>query len=177
MLTEMALAFNGDWAAQVDANRVWSGNVKADRPFVALLVAESGERLFWAKTEVCESPTAITLNLHPLRDPAHIQPILIVRDGYLQELTVHLRSPDEPVRSILPRGGKVGALEGAFVIPSDPEARLGLLFLARDDVKVGRSGVWRPRSTTEGLLPPSLSVPLNGGREGVITPEASRDAV
>ena len=177
MLTEMPIAFDGDWAVPVDANRVWSGSARTDRPSVALVVAQRGGQLLWAKTEVCQSPASITLNLHPLRDPTHIQPILIVGDGYLQEVTVHLRSPMDAVRSILPKSGSAGALEGAFLIPSDPETRFSLLFLAREDVSVGRTGVWRPKATTDGLLPSMLSPVLAGGRKGMIDVGAKRDAV
>ncbi len=177
VLTEMPIVFDGDWAVRVDANRVWSGSARTKRPFVALVVAQREGQLLWAKTEVCQSPASITLNLHPLRDPTHIQPILIVGNGYLQEVTVHLRSPMDAVRSILPKSGRAGALEGAFLIPSDPETRFSLLFLAREDVRVGRTGVWRPRTIMDGLLPCMLAAVLAGGRKGLIDVGAKREAI
>jgi|GEM_PF-4935556 len=168
MLTAMSLAFDGDWTVPVDGNKRWSGTVHADRPFVALLVAETGRRLFWAKTEVCDPPAPITFDVHPLRDPSHVQPIMKVRDGFLQDVTVFLRTPDSVVLPTLPKVGEAGLLLRAFVVPSDPETTFSMMLLARDDVRVGRTGVWRPKAAIQPLLPSIVVIPLYGGRKGVV---------
>jgi hypothetical protein len=173
----MELELEGDWVPSTDSNRRWSGTIRANRSFVALLVATAGVRLFWGKTEVCQSPLSITLHLHPLRSPLDIQPILMVGDGYIQEVTATLPSAESAIRTCFRARPQAGILEQAFVIPSEPPTNLGILLLARDDVHVGRSGVWRPKPAVGALLPPNLSIPLSGGRKGFVDVEGTPGAV
>ena len=177
MLTEMTLGFDGGWVAQVDANLRWSGEVRCDRRFVGLVVGTASDRLHWAKTEVCEPRTTIVLDLHPLRAPFDTQLILIVGNGYLEDMKAAISAEQSAVKAVLPKSGDTGVLQEAFVVRSEPPASLGILFLAREDVRVGRTGVWRPRTSVEHLLPQTLMVPLQGGRKGVIEVARVHDAV
>ena len=58
------------------------------------------------------------------------------------------------------------SLRALFVVPSDPEATFRMMLLAREDVQVGRTGVWRPKETVRPLLSSIVAIPLNGGWKG-----------
>jgi hypothetical protein len=82
------------------------------------------------------------------------------------------------VRIVLPERGEPGVLQDLFIVLSSPSVSLGLLLLAREDVRLGRAGVWRPKaSVDQRLLPAGVLIPIQGGRKGDIEVARARDAV
>src|SRR5688572_24821871 len=117
MLTTVDLVFGGGWVPSVEPNIRWTGEVRCDRSFVALLVGRTSGHLFWAKTEVCHPPIAITLDVHPLSyASSEVQLILTVADGWLQDLVVTVPSLPSAVSPVLPEQGEAGVLQNAFIV-------------------------------------------------------------
>jgi len=169
MLTRMEVELSGGWDPPVDGNLRWNGEVHCDRPFVGLLVGSAKDRLYWAKTEVCQPPTFMSLTLHPLRAPLETQLMFHVGSGYLTRMIAAVHPQAAAVRIVLPERVETGVRHGLFVILSNPSANLGALFLAREDVKVGRTGVWRPKAGVDrSLLPSDLLIPLQCAGNGDI---------
>jgi hypothetical protein len=161
------IAIAGQWIASVAPNKRWAGEVRSDRPFVTLLLATTPERLFWAKTEVCPSVGAqLVLDVHPLSwSTPETQLIFRVHDGWIQDVVVSMPSQQE-VQPYAPGHALAGALLRVFNVASRPATSLELVILAREDVRLGRSGVWRPREGSLPSLPVAVMHALKGGRAG-----------
>jgi hypothetical protein len=167
MLTPLDVAITGDWIASAGPNQRWAGELRCDRPCVALLVATTPERWFWAKTEVCTpAGTPIILDVHPLSYTMQdTQLILVVRGGWIQDLVISPLSRG----AVVPKTSDhvpAGVLFSVFTVEARPSAKLALVFLAREDVRMGRSGLWRPHARAIGLLPTELTPAFAGGRSG-----------
>ena len=75
-------------------------------------------------------------------------------------------SPPQEVQPCVPDHARAGALLRLFNVESQPAAAFELFILAREDVRVGRSGVWRPRDGSFPSLPGTVIQALKGGRAG-----------
>jgi hypothetical protein len=169
MLTSIAVTFAGGWVTINPPNHRWQGEIRCSRSFVALLVGVTPDRLSWAKTSVLGAPTRVVVDLHPLSSSGNeTQVIFLVGDGFLQDLTVSAASSPDVLRPVLPREVATGILHPAFEIASTPAATLSLLFLAREDIRRGRSGVWRPRTDATAFLPARVLDGLTGARTGSV---------
>ncbi|HTA21026.1 MAG TPA: hypothetical protein VK989_17155 [Polyangia bacterium] len=166
MLTKMDIDALGGWAPQVDGNLRWNGEVRCDRSFVALLVGSANGHLHWAKTELCEPRSLLVLTLHPLRPPLGTQLMFHVGNGFLTNMVAAIEPSARAVTIRLPSRGEAGVLHDLFVVPSESPATLGVLLLAREDVRLGRTGVWRPKAAVSEELPEALHVALEGARKG-----------
>jgi hypothetical protein len=168
-LTPLRASIEGDWLAPSDAaNRRWNGRIEASGRFAALLLAETAGRTWWAKSELA-GPGAVPLllDVHLLRwDALDFQLIFFCASGWIQDLRVRASS-----REFLPTCQRPAAIEPGqpftlFATETEPAAALRLLLLAREDLRGGRSGVWRPRKGLERLLAEALRPALLGPRTG-----------
>ena len=168
MFTKMNIEFVGGWSPQVDGNLSWNGDVRCDRPFVGLLIESANDHLYWAKTELCQPSSFLVLNLHPLRPPLGTQLMFHIGNGFLTNMIAPVEPHESAVRILLPPRGEPGVLQELFVVMATPAANLGVLLLAREDVRVGRTGVWRPKAAVKDDLPEALLIPMEGARKGDI---------
>ncbi len=109
----------------------------------------------------------LTLDVHPLRETKpNTQLIFTCAGAWLDHAKAHLRDRSGDVRATLPAVARSGVCCEAFVADADRRTILGVLFLAREDLTTGRTGVWRPTAQTLGRLPEQLLAPLGSGRSG-----------
>lgn len=167
MLSAVDIAISGQWAESIASNKRWAGELRSDRSFVALLLATTLGRLFWAKTDVCPPVGAqLLFDIHPLSwTTPETQLIFCVHGGWIQDVVVSM-SPPQEVQPCVPDHARAGALLRLFNVESQPAAAFELVILAREDVRVGRSGVWRPRDGSFPSLPGAVMQALKGGRAG-----------
>lgn len=169
-LTPLQVSIEGAWLAPSDAaNQRWSGRIDAAGRCAALLLAETAGRTWWAKSELAgPGVVPLLLDVHLLRwDALDFQLIFFCASGWIQDLCVRASS-----RSFLPSYQPAVAIEPGHPFTlfatgaTEPAAALRLLLIAREDVRGGRSGVWRPRKGVERLLPEALHPALLGARTG-----------
>jgi hypothetical protein len=164
------IAISGQWVESISPNKRWTGEVQSDRAFVALLLATTPERLYWAKTQVCPPVgTQILFDIHPLRPSTpETQLIFHVRGGRIQDVVVSM-SPPREAQPCFPDLARAGEVLRLFNVESQPAVSIELVILAREDVRLGRSGVWRPRDSSLTSLPVVVVQALKGGRAGSLS--------
>lgn len=167
-LAAVDLRLSGSWVPINWPNRRWSGSIEATHEFATLLVVATSDLVRWAKSEVGGTHgLPITLDVHPLRegDP-EAQIMFVVDGGWVTAFKAALPSPSYLPAVTLPSSPQAGVLHTIFTASTAPPASFGLLFLARRDVRVGRTGIWRSRTDLIGLLPTLLFPAFQGGRQG-----------
>jgi hypothetical protein len=167
-LARLDLALSGAWVPSVPPNRRWSGQIRATHEFATLLVVTTCDRVLWAKSEVGGAAgLPVTFDIHPLREgDLQAQFMFIVGLGWVTAFCAALPSPSYLPAVNLPSAPQAAVLRTLFTASTEPPATFGLLFLARRDVRVGRTGLWRSRAEVAGFLPALLFPALNGGRQG-----------
>ena len=169
MLDSDLVSISGAWVESNEPNRRWDGEAHCDHPFVALLVAKCDDGLHWAKMDARSASDArLMLDVHPLRDTKpNTQLIFMVGGAWIDHATAHVLDRFGEVRAVLPASVSLGEYCEAFVVEGARQTTLGVLFVAREDVVTGRTGVWKPKNQTLGRFPEQLLVPLGGGRRGL----------
>ena len=167
-LTPLNLSIEGQWVPINDPNRRWKGSVRSSEPFAALLLARTPKRLLWAKAEIAAALSLI-LDVHPLREEGNqAQLIMFLGDGFIADVIATLPSRESiPVVSI-PNDIQAGVVQSIACIESEPKIEFHLLFLARADVRRGRTGIWRPHKSITNSLPADLLPYLEAGRNGAV---------
>jgi hypothetical protein len=172
------IALSGQWVDSIAPNKRWAGELRSDRTFVALLLATTPKRLFWAKTEVCPPVgTQLLFDIHPLHwSTPETQLIFCVRGAWIQDVVVSI-SPPREAQPCFPDRAHAGALLRVFNVQSQPTASLEVVILARADVRFGRSGIWRPRVGSLSSLPAAVMQAIEGGRAGSLDLNSAVDVV
>jgi len=169
-LSPLQAEIEGSWVAPSGPNRQWHGVVRADAPCALLLLARLPHAIVWAKAgskAVAEVPIQFTV--HPVDFQGGVQLMLHAGDGWIQDVVVRLLAlQQDPVVCLRPVF-EVGVIHDLFVADSEPPASLGMLFLRRTDVTIGRTGIWRPRNAALAELPNDLHAIMNGGRKGAVS--------
>ena len=147
--------------------RRWHGLAKADQALVALSVLVNGNFVQWGKSEVRPQTDAceVELALFPHDNIGlDVQVNVVVGDGGYRRDTTRVASvtylPDIPDLQEI----ACGQLFRLATINGDPVIEVGLMFLARAEVRKGRTGNWKPRKSTSdgGVLSKLLSGPKAG---------------
>jgi hypothetical protein len=170
-LAHIALSVSGSWVPSAGPNRRWLGEIRGDKQFATLVLVSTRAHLRWAKSEVAgPDPLPILLDLHPLSPAsAEVQFIFIAGDGWVQDFRAHLPQDSYLPSASPPPEAHPGHIYTVFhANDATPPAIFQVLFLARDDVTVGRTGVWRIRKNLESLVSSDLLLALRGGRTGCV---------
>jgi hypothetical protein len=160
----------GDWTTSIEPNIRWAGWIRASDEFATLVIASTLDRMYWAKAEI-GTPYGLPmiLDLHPLDGEGRsTQFIFIVGFGCIHQVVLLRRSADyQP--SVFGLGDlPPGTVHTVFRADTEPIAAFSVLVLARGDVKVGRTGVWRLRTATKLDVPRTIEIALAGPRNGVV---------
>ena len=147
--------------------RRWHGLAKADQALVALSVLLNGNFVQWGKSEVRPQADAcaVELALFPHDNIGlEVQVNIVVGDGGYRRDTTRVAAvtylPDIPDLQEI----ACGQLFRLATINGDPVIKVGLMFLPRAEVRKGRTGNWKPRTSTSdgGVLSKLLSGPKAG---------------
>ncbi len=166
METNVDVELDGRWTARDRPNRRWQGMLRTSSPVAVLIAAVSPGRVVWAKSASYSLERHVVFDVHELRAPTSAQLILHVGGGWIQDVIVELEDPDTLPECHAPMTMTLGSFQKIFRTEGAPATALGLVLLPRSSVRVGRTGVWRPRSGFEHQISLEFAAFANGGRTG-----------
>ena len=154
--------------AVAGVNLGWKGIVTADAPFVTLILVRKGSFTWWSKTSVPpNSDSVVSLFLHPLNfENTSVQFLFYLNGGIVQEVCASIKSENFLAPSPTTLHFFAGQLGEFCTIASNPKTSFELFFLARSNISLGRTGVWRPHKNLSGAFPGQLESALFGRRNG-----------
>ncbi len=153
-LTTIPVTLESSW--RLTEGRQWNAIGVASEPVVALAFLFTSECYEWVRSERTDEPSVeVRLSLHSY-EKGGIDTLVtfIVNDGQRRGRSIlpsSLYKPLLPERIDLVTGKimKLGTIEG------QPCFEIGVLLIARRDVKVRRKGIWHLRENlAKDLLPP-----------------------
>ena len=144
----------------------WRGHIVAPESIVVLSFLRAGSTLYWVKSAPATEIT-LSLTLHWLNFDGTQFQLMYASGGSHNEQVAFTA----PLRMLKPTISATSAPAGSFVtlfsFDSDPAVAVTILPLARRDVKMGRNGIWRLKSSDHiaSLQDPLQSV-MAKGRQG-----------
>lgn len=165
-LKQVKVTLAGDWGSQRHSD--WRGLATAEEPMVAVVFLTRGTEVSWCKSERARGPSApVRLALFWYDDVGKdVQINFSVGEGHRRLQTL---LPLTGYRPAIERGPYVTGRVHLFAcIEGEPRVDCHVLFLATQQVRVVRSGLWRVNEKVAELLEPPLRSVLTRGRTGTL---------
>jgi hypothetical protein len=164
-ITPLLISVEGQWSPGLI--RDWHGQASAHEPFVALVFLSAPSGCKWAKSQRGEATRELRLALFPYDEMGKdVQVNFSVGRGYLFARSELPSSDHRPVIS-----GKQtfqsGVIKKFTQVVGDPYLDLLILFLARQDVRSARNGLWHLRpALADSISSDSIRQMMTYGRTG-----------
>ena len=144
--------------------------------YAILVTVALPDAIVWAKSRtVGGAPLPVSLHLHDLGgDGGRTQILFRVGDGWVEDAVVVWPRPDHLPAAGVPLHIQPNLWTRVFRVEAEPVASVGILALPRSSVRMGRTGVWRPREGLHRDIAPGLHEALRAGRRGVLRPGSAR---
>lgn len=159
---------SGEWVPTPE--RRWKGTLTSTTEIVALTALRRGKTLDWAKSgsSSCSTPLSMGIGLYDLLG-VDVQVWLSVGNGGARSRTTvpsATYAPDILDSQVI----QTGRLVAFTRITGSPQIDLGLLLLARIDVKFRRNRIWHIRKELASGVDDTLARILSDGRSGTAEP-------
>jgi hypothetical protein len=166
----LALGVNGSWRQQAAPNRWWSGALTYSQEYALLVTVALPRAIVWAKSRTLGgAPLNVSFHLHDLgHHHADTQVMLRIGDGWAEKAIVVLPRPEYLPETTFPLGVLPHVWTELFRVEAEPIASVGLLAIPRSSVRMGRTGVWRPRAELHRDIGDELHDALHAGRHGIL---------
>lgn len=163
--TPLLISVQGQWST--GPSRDWLGWAQATEPFVALAFLRTPEICRWARSERAVDSAEVRLALFPYDEEGKdVQVNFSVGSGCV------IRRAKAPAASYQPdiserHSFQSGVIQRFTQIAVDPWHELFILFLARQDVRSARNGLWHLRKElAESIVCQPIRRMMTYGRRG-----------
>jgi hypothetical protein len=156
------------WSERQVPHRVWSCSAAANEPITALLVGTADGRIEWVKSsQRTDQELVFSLHVTPL-DPRYQGVHFQVDAGHAFLQSFYCRTPSGSAQPIteLPQSSATGRFVRLARLEGTPTVEVGLLLLARKDVKFGRNALWHLRQPLQTKVGGTVGRILSYGRTG-----------
>jgi hypothetical protein len=163
--TPLLITIEGQWSPGL--KRDWDGLASAPEPFVALVFLSTPSGCKWAKSQRGEATREVRLALFPYDELGKdVQVNFSVGRGYL---LARSELPSPAYRPVMcgQQTFQCGLIKTFTQLVGDPYLDLLILFLARQDVRSARNGLWHLRpALADSISSDSIRQMMTYGRTG-----------
>jgi hypothetical protein len=164
-LTPLLISVQGQWCP--GPNRQWRRWANSAEPFVAITYLSTPAECIWSKSARGESPIEVRLMLGPYDEQGRdVQVYFSVGGGYRRSRSL-VSSPSYRPDIVSNGEFRCGVIQKFTQIEGEPGIELLILFLARQDVRSARCGLWKlRRELAESITNDSIRRMMTYGRTG-----------
>jgi len=165
-LKHLEVTLRGEWSREPHVH--WRGVAAAEEPIVAVAFLTRETEVHWCKSErehASSAPVRLALFRYD-RTGEDVQVHFLVGEGGRRWRTLLPSSHYQP--AIEPGPYVTGRVQLFARIEGTPRVECHVLFLAAQQVRVGRSGLWRVREEVAVLLESRMRRLLSRGRTGTL---------
>lgn len=163
-LTTVPIRLHGEWQKGKDGQ--WEGAAESAVPIASIVFLTNGSFCAWCKSDKISESLRVSFKVFPHEKEGKEFHISFFAGGGGRQFCVEIEPPGNDPKIHAPRLVPTGKLVRFAAVGGEDRIDAYVLFIARDDLKVGRKRLWRVRKSVAAGLHEPFRTWLTHGRTG-----------